>query len=170
MQRVQLAAFVVAVSSAVCFADSPKTTVQSDDKLEVGKHYCVVVREVEGDEAVTTTYWAIVTKADDQRIVLADGEWNQSTGPVVKPQVPALIRLVEQVFLSIDRVRGRKPLVAILGGIPMAEDTVVLMRNQITKIRPMSETEVELRKEAHRVTYPRPPHVAGAPAGEGYAN
>ena len=60
MQRVQLAAFVVAVSSAVCFADSPKTTVQSDDKLEVGKHYCVVVREVEGDEAVTTTYWAIV--------------------------------------------------------------------------------------------------------------
>jgi hypothetical protein len=158
MKRIQLAAFVVALSSTLCFAESPNTKALSEDKLEVGKHYRVVVKEIDGDDAVTTTYWATVTKADAEKIVLADGEWNQSTGPAVKRQPPAFVRLINDVFSRIERVQGRKS-VAVLRGFPMGDDTVVLTRDQITDIRPMSETDFLERKEA-RVTYPPPPHAS----------
>jgi hypothetical protein len=158
MKLIQLAAFLVALSSVVCVADSPNAKARSDDKLEVGKHYHVVVKEIDGDDAVTTTYWATVTKADAEKIVLADGEWNQSTGPAVKPR--SLV-LLNKVSSWIYRASGGKPNVGILGGIPMGEETVTLMRDQISKVRQMSETEFRERKEAHRANYPRPPHASG---------
>jgi hypothetical protein len=157
MKPIQLAAFLVALSDAVCLAESQKTNAaSSDDKLEVGQHYRVVVRENDGDQVVTTTYWATVAKTDGERIVLADGEWIQSTGPAVKPRSAVVIN---KVFSLIYPARVRKN-VAIARGIPMGDDTVTLMQEEITEIRPMSETEFRERKESHRATYPRPPHAS----------
>jgi hypothetical protein len=164
MRRAQLAAFwvaMVAIFSATCLAESPKPQARSNDKLEVGKHYCVVIKEIEGDEAVTTTYWATVANTDGERIVLADGEWNQYTGPAVKPRSAVIIN---KVFSWVYPAGVRKN-VGIARGTPMGDDTVTLMRGQISEARPMSEAEFRMRKEAHRVEHPRPPHASDGSAG-----
>jgi hypothetical protein len=63
------------------------------------------------------------------------------------------------VFSWIYGASGRKN-VGIARGIPMGDDTVVLMRDQINEVRPMSDEEFRERKESHRMVYPRPPHAA----------
>jgi hypothetical protein len=85
------------------------------------------------------------------------GQWSQSTDPAVKPRSAVV---VNKVFSWIYRASGRKN-VGIARGTPMGDDTVTLMRGQISKLRQMSEAEIRMRKEAHRVEHRRPPHVSG---------
>ena len=156
MNRITFIVLVALLSSPACLAETPtKPGGSGDREIEVGKHYQVVVAEVEGDEVTTTTYWATAKQADQSSIALGNGEWTQYTGPLVKPRGMVFIN---RVALWIAGARGRKS-VGVGRAHPMGDETVVLQRHQITKISPMTETEFRERQEAHRPSHPRPPHA-----------
>ncbi len=149
--------FAILAASVCCFGHEPaKNDNPSETPFEVGKHYRIVLREIDGNEAITTTYWATVQHTDEQSITLADGEWSQFTGPVVKARSQIVLT---RILSSIERMMGHKPVVGIARGTPMGEEVATFPRSRISQAAPISEKELLERKLSHIASYPRPPHA-----------
>ncbi len=152
-----VAVFSLIAASVSCFGHEPaKNDIPAEIPLKVGKHYRIVLREIDGNEAITTTYWATVKHTDEQSITVADGEWSQFTGPVVKPRSQIVLT---RIFSSIERIMGHKPVAGIARGTPMGEEIATFPRSRITQAASISEKELLERKLAHIASRPRPPHA-----------
>jgi hypothetical protein len=152
-----VAVFALLAAGESCFGHEPaKNDNPAETPFEVGKHYRVVLREIDGNEAITTTYWATVRHVDEKSLTVADGEWTQFTGPVVKPRSQIVLTRISS---SIERMMGRKPVVGIARATPMGEEVATFPRSRITQAAPISEKELLERKLAHIASHPRPPHA-----------
>jgi hypothetical protein len=146
------------ICSTQAYADEPnvKRNRRSDEalaELTPGKSYALTTVMVDGDEQITTHYWASVEGADERTVTLTNVFWSESVDSVER--LTKKNAFVDRLIKAVNRLDRRKPLTAF--GVPLKDKKLVLHRNQITTAQPLPEQQFEEMAEGSRSFHERRP-------------
>jgi len=153
-----IAILVTMICSARGIAGKPEMQLNQRSEealveLTPGKSYSLTTIMVDGDEQITTRYWASVDDANEKTVTLTNVFWSESVDSVER--LAKKNAFVDRLIKAVNRLDRRKPLTAF--GFPLKDKKLVLNRDQIATAKLVPEQQFQEMAESSRSFHDRRP-------------